>query len=244
MPNAARFLRCAEPSAWFNSMKKRLAALCLILCTLVLLAVVLPRWVSLEWLTENERQLRSSVQRQPLRAWFAALGIYFLFSLIPGTSGKSVVCGWLFGFWRGFLIVDLALTAAGFVMYWLAKSVFRQVFESRFGAAAEWLRRHVEQDGVFYLLAIRFAHAPFSLVNVASGVSGVRPRTFAWTTLCGLAPGSAIFVFVGSTLPTLTQLADEGVGSFLSWPLVFALCLTAIAPIAFRAASRSWNEAT
>lgn len=225
-------------------MKRRIAALILIIGTLVILAIVLPRWVSLEWLAENERRLRSAVKREPGRAWFVGLGIYFLFSLIPGTSGKSVVCGWFFGFWQAFLMVDLALTAAGFVMYWLARSVFRQAFENRFRVVAEWLRNHVERDGVFYLLSVRFAHAPFSLVNVASGVGGVRPRTFAWTTLCGLAPGTAIFVFVGSTLPTLTQLTEQGVSSFVSLPLVCALGLTAIAPITLRLMSRTQKVPT
>lgn len=220
-------------------MKKRLVAVVLIVSSLVVLAIVLPGWVSIDWLADNERRVRSKVNSDPVRTWFAALGLYFLFSLIPGTSGKSVVCGWFFGFWRAFLLVDLALTAAGFVMYWLAKSVLSEMFEHRFRGITEWLRSHIEQDGVFYLLSVRFAHAPFSLVNIASGVGGVRPRTFLWTTLCGLAPGTAIFVFLGSTLPTLAELSEHGMRSFMSPPLIGALGLTAFTPIVLRSLFRT-----
>lgn len=215
-------------------MNRRITALVLFVAAFVVLAILLPKYVSLEVLIKNEERLRSAVRDHPLRTWIFGLATYFLFSLIPGTSGKSVVCGWIFGFWQALLMVDLALTAAAIVMFLASRYVLRNAVEARFAVVVEWLRQHLERDGPFYLLFVRFAHAPFSVVNAACGVLAVRTRTFAWTTLCGLVPGSAIFVFAGTQLPTLRELKDHGVTGLFDTGLIAALIATALAPICVR----------
>ena len=46
---------------------------------------------SMEWLIENEVRMRTFVHAYPRQAWLLGLGVYTAFSLVPGTTGKSVI---------------------------------------------------------------------------------------------------------------------------------------------------------
>ena len=82
-----------------------------------------------------------------------------------------------------------------------------------------------------YLLTLRFAHAPFSLLNYTAGAAtDVSLRTFWWTTQLGLLPGNLVFVYAGTRLPTLDELMFSGPLSLLDGPLVAALCGTVFLP--------------
>lgn len=225
-------------------MKRRVLSLLLIVVGFAALAVILPRYVSLDVLVENETRLRSAIARHPLQAFLAGFGLYFLTSLIPGTSGKSVICGWVFGFWQALIIVDLALSAAAMVMFFVGHYALSGLVRYRFARFVEQMHWHLERDGAFYLLMARFAHVPFTLVNYSCGALKVQPRTFAWTTVCGLLPGSAIFVFAGTQLPTLREMQERGLWGLVDPGLWAALALTAVLPVAIRFAVTRWRIAT
>ena len=72
------------------------------------------------------------------------------------------------------------------------------------------MNRHIEKEGAFYLLTLRMAHAPYSIVNPVSGASRVPMWTFVWTTAIGLLPGTAVWAYVGVRLPSLRDLANSG----------------------------------
>jgi uncharacterized membrane protein YdjX (TVP38/TMEM64 family) len=111
-------------------------------------------------------------------------------------------------------------------------------FEHRYARFLAALNRHLKKEGAFYLLTLRMAHFPFSIINLASGASRVKPQTFCWTTSLGLIPGTAVFAYVGSRLPSLTQLIADGSGALVDTPLIVALCASAIFPLAFRIAAQ------
>ncbi len=177
---------------------------------------------SLDWFVQNEYRLRDSISEQPVQFWLLGLAAYWLFSMVPGRAGKSVGVGWLFGFWQAVLMVDLALTAAAIVSFSAARFVIGQQVTERFGPLIRKINRGLENDGAFYLLTMRMAHMPFTFVNYGAGTTTVSYGTFAWTTMVGLLPGTMIFVFVGTRIPTLAVLAEHGVWPLLD-PLLFAL---------------------
>lgn len=198
------------------------------------LALTLRNYLTVEVLVEHEIQLRAAIERHPVAAWLIGLAVYFFVSLIPGTSGKSIICGWFFGFWQAVLMVDVALTAAALSMFWFSRYLIHDAIESRFGLYLQGLNRHLKRDGPFYLLFLRMAHVPFTFVNYSSGALAIRTSTFAWTTSVGLLPGTIVFVFVGTQLPTLAELIGEGVGRLLDPWLLAALVLTGIFPLGIR----------
>lgn len=196
---------------------------------------------SLDVLVRHETHLREQVAGHALLAWLAGFGIYFLASLVPGTGGKSMVFGWLFGYWPAVVMINAALTLAALVSFLVSRYLIRDVIEARFAAHVERLNEHVRRDGSFYLLALRMAHAPFTFVNYVSGALKIPTRTFWWTTQVGLLPGTMVFVFAGTRLPTLRELAESGPIRLLDPWLIGGLILTAVLPVLIRRIARRFQ---
>lgn len=211
---------------------RRRKAFVAIVVTVIAIAIYLfaRSRLDLERLIQLEQQLRASIQDQPWTAWALGFCIYTLISIFPGTSGKSIICGWLFGFWQSLLMVTLSLTAAGLIGFGVSRYLLQDVVERWIGSTIRALDRHLDEDGAFYMLTLRMLHVPFTLVNYAAGATTLPASTFAWTTCVGLIPSTAIFVGLGDGLPTLERLAEEGAKGLLSWPLAAALVLMGIVP--------------
>jgi len=210
---------------------------------LALLAVLLREHASLEVLIRHETSLRTSIQQNPIQSWLIGFGVYFTTSLIPGTGGKSMIFGWLFGLWSAVLMVDAALTLAALATFLISRFLIRDAIESRFAAHVERLNRHLERDGPFYLLQLRMAHAPFSFINYVSGALRIPTGTFWWTTQLGILPGTTVFVFAGSQLPTLRELSEQGPIQLLDPWLIGGLLLTAVLPMLIRKLTRVFQTA-
>lgn len=189
-------------------------------------------YISLEELAEQESRVRDYISLNPWRSFVVGFGIYALLSLVPGTGGKGIVYGWFFGFWQAVTIVSVGLTLAAMAIFSLSRYLFRESIERRYTNPVALMNRHLAREGAFYLLALRMAHAPFSIVNPISGASRVRAWTFCWTTAVGLLPANAIWVYVGVRLPSLRELASSGPGAFIDPPLIFAMVgCAALAPL-------------
>jgi uncharacterized membrane protein YdjX (TVP38/TMEM64 family) len=160
--------------------------------------------------------------------------LLMVLALVPGTGGKAIVYGWLFGFWQAVTIVSVGLSLAAMVTFSLSRYLFRESIERRYTIVLSLMNKHLEKEGAFYLLTLRMAHAPFSIVNPVSGASRVRAWTFFWTTTVGLIPANAIWVYVGIRLPSLRELAESGPGSFINLPLIVALVACATLPLLIR----------
>lgn len=202
----------------------RLMAMLLIIGVIGVLGYLAREVESMTWMIENENRMRRFVADYPWQGWLLGFGVYTVFSMVPGTTGKSVVWGWLFGFWPAVLIVDAGLTVAAVISFLAARFVFQDAVAARFRGLIEKLDHHLEQDGAFYLMMMRLAHMPFTFVNYGSGATSAKLRTFTWTTAVGVLPGTMIFAFVGTRIPTLSTLVNEGV-----WRIVDPLCVGLLA---------------
>lgn len=201
---------------------------------LTLLAWYVDQHVTLEDLVRQEDRVRAGIAAHPWGSFAIGFGIYAGLSLIPGTGGKAIVFGWLFGFWRAMVIVTVALTCAAIVIFALSRYLFRDSIERRYTRFVSLMNEHIEKEGAFYLLTLRMAHAPYSIINPVSGASRVRLWTFIWTTFVGLIPGTVVWAYVGVRLPSLRDLAVSGPGALLDPLLVAALVASAGLPLLFR----------
>ena len=201
---------------------------------LVTLAWYVNNYASLDLLIEQEQRIRQAIAANPWQSFFIGFGVYFLLSLVPGTGGKGVVWGWLFGFWQGVITVTIGLTIAGMIIFYLSRYLFQEAVERRYTRFLALMNKHIEKEGAFYLLTLRMAHAPYSIVNPVSGASRVSGWTFFWTTVVGLLPANMIWVYVGLRLPALEELAMRGPEAFIDMPLIAALIGCAFLPIAVR----------
>lgn len=215
-------------------MKAKLAVLVIALVVGCLLAWVFRDQWSLAAIAERETELRQRIEQNLWRSVLIGLGVYYVASLIPGTGGKAIVCGWLFGFWTAVMIVEIGLTAAAVTCFYFSRYVVRDIVAARWSSWLTHLDRAVARDGAFYLLTLRMMHVAYSAVNYLAGASRISVGTFTWTTWVGLLPGTMVFVFLGTQIPSLGRLADEGVHSLVEPWLMLALLATAAIPWLFR----------
>jgi uncharacterized membrane protein YdjX (TVP38/TMEM64 family) len=214
--------------------KRKLLVLAIAAILLAALAWYVKNYVSIEELADQESRLRAYISHHPWYSFAVGFAIYLALALVPGTGGKAIVYGWLFGFWQAVTIVSVGLTLAAMAIFSLSRYLFRESIESRYTIFLSLMNKHLEKEGAFYLLTLRMVHAPFSIVNPVSGASRVRAWTFFWTTAVGLMPANAIWVYVGIRLPSLRELAENGPGSFINLPLLVALVACAILPLLIR----------
>lgn len=210
---------------------RRLLLPLLIVLLLTTLAVLASRYTSLDWFVNNDRWLRVTIAANPFRSSVIAFTVYLLASLVPGTTGKSIILGWLFGLLIGVTIVNTALVLAALVTFLLCRHYLRAAVESRLGFYIRPIQERMARDGAMYLLTLRLAHAPFSFMNYAAGAGTNVPfRTFWWTTQLGLLPGNLIFVYAGTRLPTIEELVRRGPLGLLDGPMIVALAGTMFLP--------------
>ncbi|MBL4820364.1 MAG: VTT domain-containing protein [Gammaproteobacteria bacterium] len=214
--------------------RKKLYVFVAVVLALLALTWLVSNYVSLENLVDQENRLRNYIALNPGRSFAVGFGIYTLLSLVPGTGGKAIVYGWLFGFWQAVVIVSIGLTMVAMAIFSLSRYLFQESIERRYTKFLALMNKHIEKEGAFYLLTLRMAHAPYSIVNPVSGASRVRAWTFFWTTFVGLIPANAIWVYVGLRLPSLHELATRGPSSFIDLPLIAALVVCGSLPILIR----------
>jgi uncharacterized membrane protein YdjX (TVP38/TMEM64 family) len=224
---------------WKYLISRRLVALMLLIAFVGLIGVGIhysPQW---SWIVDHEQMLRENVASNPARSWCIGLMMYFAISLIPGTGGKSVVCGWMFGFWQALLIVELGLTGAAVVSFLIGRFFLSSAVHRKWEHRLHSIGRRYAHDGAFYLLLLRLAHAPFTLVNYGAGAIKIPLYSFCWTTLVGILPGAIVFTFAGTRIPSLRSVAERGAWSLIDLPLFAALLATAILPLILRLIVRS-----
>jgi uncharacterized membrane protein YdjX (TVP38/TMEM64 family) len=213
---------------WLMSGRRALLAT-LFVCLIVGVWVTLQRSGGMEALVAHEIRLRDWIDSNPVWAFAIGLGVYTAVSFVPGTGGKAIAVGWLYGFWQGVLLVEVALSIAAAVTFLFSRHLLREAIRSRYHSFLERLDENLLKRPALYVLMLRLAHAPYSVLNYTLGATRMPAHTFLWTTALGLLPGTMVFVFAGLRLPTLAELVEEGVWGLLDPWLIGALALSAVA---------------
>ena len=214
----------------FVRKKQKLIIFTIAMIVLLALAWYARNHLSLQQMAEQEDRIRLYISNKPWHSFAIGFGIYAGLSLIPGTGGKAIVYGWLFGFWQAVVIVTVGLTLGAMTIFSLSRYLFQETIERRYTNFVSLMNKHLEKEGAYYLLALRMAHVPYSIVNPVSGASRIRTWTFLWTTATGLLPANAIWVYVGVNLPSLNELANSGASALIDPALILAIVGCAALP--------------
>ena len=91
-----------------------------------------------------------------------------------------------------------------------------------------------ERPDLSVLLVVDSPVAPFFVINLVMGLTPIRARTFWWVSQLGMLPGTCVYIYAGSRVPSLETLARDGVGSVLSWQLILAFVLLGVFPLAVK----------
>jgi uncharacterized membrane protein YdjX (TVP38/TMEM64 family) len=138
-----------------------------------------------------------------LAAFFLAYVLLATTSL-PGGAAATMAAGALFGAATATLLVSFASTIGATLAFLLARYLFREAIERRFGSRLACIQRGVERDGAYYLFFLRLVPAvPFLLVNAAMGVTRMRTWTYYWVSQLGMLAGTFLFANAGARLAAI-----------------------------------------
>jgi uncharacterized membrane protein YdjX (TVP38/TMEM64 family) len=114
--------------------------------------------------------------------------------------------GFVYGFWGGLLLVQLGWIVQGLIAWTVGREVARPVLRRVIGVRRfDEAERLVEHGGVTLLLAMRLIPiVPFSLFSYVAGAARVPLWRFTWTTALGYLPLTALFIYLGSRLDSLS----------------------------------------
>ena len=134
-------------------------------------------------------------------ALFVVLQVLVTVPPVPRTI-FTVAAGLLFGSVLGVAIAVVATALAAVVAFWLVR-VTGGGFMDRFAdrGPVVWTRRRLDRSGLLAVTSLRLIPAlPFSLLNYAAGLSGVRFTPYLLGTVLGTAPGTIALVVLGDAV--------------------------------------------
>lgn len=190
---------------------RRLAALrLLVLVTLVTAGVVAVLVLGVP----STDQVRSTVNRWGPGAPAAFVVLYATATLAPLPKNVfSAVAGALFGLWWGLLLVYLAAMAGAMAAFALGRVLGRAAVEQYTGASVARVDALLNRRGLSAVVMLRLVPLiPFTAVNYAAGLTGMRRRDYLLGTAIGIVPGTVAYVALGAFA-----------GHPGSWPFLIAL---------------------
>ena len=115
--------------------------------------------------------------------------------------------------------------------------MFRDVVQRAFGDRLASFNAALEKEGATYLFTLRLIPlAPFFVINAVMGLTPIKLQTFWWVSQLGMLPGTAAYIWAGSSVPDLKTLAERGAEGILSWQLALALVVLGLTPWVLRKA--------
>ena len=118
-----------------------------------------------------------------------------------------------FGPWLGFIYALIGALASAMITYAIGAMMGRDALQSILGRRLGHIRDKIARQGVLAVATIRLVPvAPFTLVNLVAGASGIRLTPYLVGTALGLLPGLVVLSLLGSQVmriiasPTLVEI--------------------------------------
>ncbi len=118
----------------------------------------------------------------------------------------DAAAGFVYGFLPALALTMTGWLLSGLLCFGMGRSVARPLLDRWFGTERfERTEAAIERGGATLLLSVRLIPiVPFSLVSYAAGAARVPVWRFAWTTVIGYLPITALAVYFGTRLEGLS----------------------------------------
>lgn len=147
----------------------------------------------------------------------------------------------IFGTGEGILWNFLGILLASVAGYWLARALGRDFIERLGGDKVKRAERFLHRRGFMPLVAVRFLPVPFTLVNAAAAVVGVRFWRFLASTAIGLLPSVTILTYFSSALLEAATGADRARVVRHLMIVAFLCAIVVFLPVAIQRRRRIWR---
>ena len=167
----------------------------LILAAVVFAVRVLP---VAEWL----EQFKTYVQGVGPIGYVLYVLVYVLCCVfvVPATV-LTLGAGAIFGFVAGTIVNLISATLGACAAFLLGRTVFRKRIEQKVASNPKLgaVDKAIEKEGTKIMLLMRLSgFPPFTWINYALSLTGVKFLPYAITTFIGIIPGTAAFTYLGA----------------------------------------------
>src|SRR5205814_764374 len=218
------------PNAGRSVVATRLLVLLLIAAALVaFFASGAYRYLTFEHIKAEQAGVDAWYRAHPGATAAAFLALYVAITAlsIPGATVLTLIGGAVFGLLWGTVLVSFAASLGATLAFLASRFILRDWVRSRFGTQLARVDRGVQREGALYLFTLRLIPAvPFFVINLAVGLTAMRPWTFYWVSQVGMLAGTLVYVNAGTQLAAIATPRQ-----ILSPALIGALVLLGIFPL-------------
>lgn len=202
-------------------------------CALVVLGIALAwRYTPLSQLVtaDNVRAVLRDVRGEPWAILIVILVFVFAGAIVFPLNVLILTTAAVFGPWLGILYGGAGTVASGLVMFLIGGLLGREALYRMLGERWRHGLEGVRRRGLLAVVTFRLLPiAPFTLVNLAAGASGIRFTDFLVGTLIGMLPGLVLMSIMGDRIVRI--LSEPSAGDIA----IVVLCVTGLIGLAIAA---------
>ena len=220
--------------------KKYALVLTVVALIALFFALDLGRYLTLAEIKASQAQMQRLYAESPWPVLLAFAVVYVAVTALslPGAVPLTLVAGAVFGWVVGTLVVSLASTVGATLAMLSARYLLRDWVLQRGGQKLASIQQGIDQQGPFYLFSLRLLPmVPFSLLNLAMGLTRMKVWTYFWVSQLGMLAGTLAFVNAGTQLGRIDSAS--GIVSPALWG---SLVLLAVLPWVFQRVLGGWQK--
>ena len=202
-------------------------------CALVVLGIALAwRYTPLSGLVtaDNVRAVLKTVRGEPWAILIVILVFVLASAIIFPLNILILTTAAVFGPWLGILYGGAGTVTSGLVMFLLGSLLGREALYRMLGERWRHGLEGVRKRGLLAVVTFRLLPiAPFTLVNLAAGASGIRFVDFLVGTLIGMLPGLVLMSVMGDRIVRI--LAEPSASDIA----ILVLCVAGLIGLAIAA---------
>jgi phospholipase D1/2 len=202
-------------------------------CALVVLGIALAwRYTPLSQLVtaDNVRAVLRGVRDEPWAILIVILVFVFAGAIVFPLNILILTTAAVFGPWLGILYGGAGTVTSGLVMFLIGGLLGREALYRMLGERWRHGLEGLRKRGLLAVVTFRLLPiAPFTLVNLAAGASGIRFVDFLLGTLIGMLPGLVLLSVMGDRI--IRILAEPSAGDIA----ILVLCVAALIGLAVAA---------
>lgn len=184
---------------------KTIIKLSILIITLLVVSYV---WPIHEWMLV----VISWVQESGIWGAIAFSIIYIVSAvLLMPASILTLGAGFIYGPFWGTLLVSPVSVIAAFAAFSLSRSRLRSLVEKKVANNEHFnaVDTAVGKEGFKIVMLIRLSPLfPYTFLNYALGLTGVRPLQYVLASFLGMLPGTFLYTYLGSMVVSVTELTS------------------------------------
>jgi len=171
----------------------------------------LGRFLNFETLKESRNQLQDFYHNNILLTILIFASIYIVSTSIsiPGATILTLSGGVIFGTYLGTFIIIISATIGATLALLFSRFFLQNYAQKKFKKQLLVINPKIDENAFSYLLFLRLVPIfPFFVINLVSGLTNVKVRTYFFASLIGMLPGSFVFCNAGSQIASINSQSE------------------------------------